>query len=172
METSQPVDWLSPSNLIAIYGAALSTVILIWKLIENINANRGRIKVRLYTMNVALTYTTHVGDFEEMLAFEITNKGKDERFISSEPGLEVRIPKQENKCLSLTSPNPLKPIAFPKQLVRGEKIDPFYNLKTVLASLQKSNANKIRGYVVDTLGKRYYSNWVKVQVLKDFITKD
>lgn len=163
-------DWLNPNNLIALYGAFLSTAILIWQLIEKRNQNKGKIKVKMYLNYIALTFPGRIGEWTPQLSFDIVNSGKNERVLTSAPRLEVKTPEQKY-FLSLIQPNPLIPVHYPKRMEHGEKFECHFPLEDIMNELRKANVRKLRGYLTDTLGKHYYSEWIKIETMKDYLSQ-
>ncbi len=143
----------------AIYAAALSTIVFIWRLYEFWDDRRGKIIVSLGVRSqVPVYYNNTLGQWEEIFVITAVNRGKEKRMIER-PGGEVDRTTEKSKYLSLL--NMEDKTKYPLALEPGQKFEytmPFHPISELKITVTK----KIRAIVQDTHGETYRSKWYKL----------
>ena len=82
---------MTASNWIAIYGAVVSTIVLIWNLYTHYN-NKGSLKIKVALIKDCGHYTEDVGvgTHSRLFRFDVVNKGKQALTITSIGGMTKR----------------------------------------------------------------------------------
>lgn len=141
------VQWAT--ILIAIYGAALSTALLITMLLEN----RRMLKVVLSTSDIIVH---RPGQTEIVMKLSCSNIGKRPITLNS---YGVELPNKKILMFFNQAPDRL-----PKTLKDGEQCVLWKNLKNVSKTMNKegfSNTIKLRGLFGDVTGKKYFSKKIE-----------
>ena len=164
------MNWMTPEVLIAIYAAAISTFVFIWKLIERYNEIRGRIQIdsKIMTQTI-VNYDRTLGDSQVVLTFKIINKGHQPRYVER-PGLETNRETERGKYLQPI--NLEDKTTYPIILNAGQVFETSVDLTDIrqtFANMDLRKAKRIRAYCKDTFGKTYKSKWMS---LREFLDKN
>lgn len=149
-------DWLTLG--IAIWGAILSTVLVIYRIFEN----RRDLKIRLVISDTEVPPHNNHNNLVPVLYLCCVNKGK--RPIQ----LHTYGFKLPNKKLMSEIPQlfPLQ-TSLPKTLNDGEFTSLLFDTKTIAKKLSEQGYNdsiEIIGYIGDSHGKRYFSKKMKFDI--------
>lgn len=137
------------TSILAIYGAILSTLLLVWKIVVYYLDNTPRLKVEV---EKGLMMTS-LGDYESQIHIRLSNIGKPPITVSS--GKFV----MENNDLHLVT------LELPKKIEAGQNHVIHINVEGIKTDLKKTT--NIPEYVVvtDQTGKRYKSKKLSKSVI-------
>jgi hypothetical protein len=143
---------------IALYAAVLSTMVLIWRLIEYYFEKAGRVKVVAFIRKMALLNKEHL-QVSSYINIEIalTNFSKHNRLIEKPIIITDKTTDEQNKYSNLGFP---KEIIFPLKLEPGEKHKLLVEKVHYYEELKRKGIKKIKISVTDTLNKTYKSKWI------------
>ena len=158
--TKPYVNW---ELVIAIYAAGISTMVLIWMLIEYYFEKAGRIKIVAIIMPRYKVWADPTfDDPTQKLIVTITNFSKHKRLIES-PNIVTDIRIKENKIFTLENIDTCN--NFPMALEPGEKKDFLYSKDVFYFWYKENGVKKIQILVTDTLNKSYKSKWISYKII-------
>jgi hypothetical protein len=145
---------------IALYAAGISTLVLIWKLVEYYLEKAGRIKVVVKIMpRYKLWADPTFDDPTQKLIVTVTNFSKPRRIIEA-PNIVTDIKIKEENIFTLGSI--LARSRFPITLESGEKKEFYYDKDEYYHYYKGEGVTKIQISFTDTLNKSYKSKWVSL----------
>jgi hypothetical protein len=159
---------LSSTTWLAIYAAVISTLALLWNIIQAVFQYRARLFVE-YSFGFTLT-TDHLGHInggkEHYLSCRVTNAGRQVRHIEK-PMLQVSREFGRRRFLKVVQID--ERVAFPRELKAGEVFDLRLNLQDLFdqALDTKRSSCRIWFVVYDTLHRRYTSKKFSVATVKE-----
>jgi hypothetical protein len=160
MECQLALTW---SDIIAIYAGIVSTLVGIIEGIRLYRETKSKLVVNFSIYSQIRRHSNGtVGDWELVLSLSIINHSLSERFIYR-PGIMVNKDKRSFSVI-LEDDN----TKYPEKLTPGQSFDLSYSARTIKEAIEKVRASKVRAYVADTLGNKYYSNWVKAVDIKPY----
>jgi hypothetical protein len=145
---------------IALYAAGISTLVLIWRLVEFYIEKVGRIRVEVsYITQVPVYNTSEWGVPQYCLSVTVTNLSKHRRSIDK-PSLQtdIKIGGLNRFAYIDFTGNTSYPIA----LDPGDKKEINYNKEILHDKFKKSDVKRVRFLIKDTLGKSYHSKWISI----------
>jgi hypothetical protein len=156
----------SPEMLLALYGAILSTIVLLWRIYDNWKNWRGRLKVRInYNYHIKIYDVPDPNANEELeyfLKVTVTNKGRNSRYINA-PSIQLN--KKEAKGRNLSLINTYDRNSYPLKLEPGQATSISYEKDSFINGLRSAaikRSKKYRVLISDTNDKSYYSNWLEI----------
>ena len=164
--------WYDPKVIVAVYAAIVGTASLGWNIIKEVRDNKGVLKVEVSILTFLMGTTGSMSTFP-ILKIRVTNKGKSKRQIY-QPNIVLQEKVMGTKNFSYYMPfeNLLRePKKYPYSLESGEvfediiRVDELYN--QLFKNLKKTK--KIKISLLDTYGKRYTSNSIKIKDIEDLI---
>ncbi len=145
---------------ISIYAAVISTIVFFWRLYEFYLDRRGKLKIITSCVSQLPIYGgNNVGEFEDFLVVTITNFSKNKRQIEI-PRFKGDIKingKQHFNFLDLNTKE-----NYPIALDPGDKHLYKVHYNVIKTDLKNHGITKIKAIVIDTYGKKYYSEWYKI----------
>ena len=146
------------NDTIAYYGAVLSTIVFIWKLIDEWKNRKGNIKVETnFTTQFSIMNNGKTSDSEKMLSITITNFGRSIRHINC-PNFITNSKNVKLKYFEII--DSVAKQQYPKQIEPGEIH--IVRFQSNNFKFDELDANKIKVNVNDTLKKSYQSKWINV----------
>ncbi len=146
--------------VIALYAAVISTLVLIWRLIEFYFEKAGRIRVRLkYITQIPVSFSYELGVPVLYLSVIITNFSNHRRSIER-PSFQTDIMMENKNKFSFIDFT--DSTHYPISLDPGERREINYNKITIDEKFNKIGVKKIRVFIEDTLDKSYHSNWISI----------
>lgn len=161
-------DWIKPTVIIALYGAILSTITLIWNIVIYLNKTRGSLRVNYTKQRTDINDSIrNVGT----LLVRIINDGKIEVNVCSTSidlcGKRIKLENGIDAKIDATSFGLFSNPNF--SLKAGE-----YEEKRIIVSdlvefigNRLKDTDKLRIIVQDTLGHKYYSDKIIYKSLKE-----
>ena len=145
--------------LVSLYAAAISTIVLVWRLYEFYYDRRGKLSVKI-KRNTKIPVSTNLkfGESQMFLTTTIINVGTTKRFIESPSFISnVKVNNQKHfNFLSFTNV-----VKYPFSLDSGEKFEYEVTID-VIEDLKEKGVTKIKAIIRDTQGKCHYSKWFKI----------
>lgn len=147
--------------IVAYYGAFLSTIVFIWKIIDEWKNRKGNIKVETnFTRQFSIMSNGKTDETEKMLSITITNFGRSSRNIHKPTFItdSKNIRSKYFEIIDLMAKE-----KYPKQIEPGEIH--IVRFQSNNFEFNELDARKIKVNINDTLKKSYQSKWINV---KDF----
>lgn len=145
--------------IVSLYAAIISTFVFFWKLYEFYHNNKGKLVVKTSIITQIITGTNNSPRQEsKFLKISITNTGNNSRLINKP--LILTDLKGDDKFMSTFTINKIQ--NYPIKLNFGEVHDDYIGIDAI-EQLKKLGAKKYKGYVSDTLNKKYQSKWYKLK---------
>ncbi|PNX47154.1 MAG: hypothetical protein BV456_11340 [Thermoplasmata archaeon M8B2D] len=138
--------------VVAVWGAGLSTLLGILKFIEN----KRILKIQLSSGLIRLSSS----NIPTVIMITCTNIGKRPMQITS---YGLKLP--DKKFLSVMQP--IFPIKFPMKLSDGDSFTLHFHINDIAIGLSENGYSgkiKMKGYVGDSIGKRYFSKKMKFNI--------
>jgi hypothetical protein len=147
--------------IIAAYAALISSLVLIWRLIEFYLERSGRIKIKVGWITKIEQYSYGLGEPKAFLNVKIINFSRNKRIIER-PQIKIhpRFKNSNDKIFSYI--NPFDSTAFPFTIEHGETMSIEYPLGEVHNSFKNKGIRKIKILVRDSLNKKYTSKWFEL----------
>lgn len=155
---------MTATDIIAIYAAFISTVTLIWTIVNVILEKLPRISVQLScNAKIAFIPGVAVSKPNNILTIKITNKSIFDMYIKK-PGIKFREKIDGHDCYYIT---PLKEsVTYPIHIKPREQYSTDIDLGTNVLELLlkcKNQKGKVRIKVTDTTDKNFYSNRISIK---------
>jgi hypothetical protein len=155
--------------ILAIYGAIISTIAIVWNIINSISQYKGKIRIELLW-----NYAFESGGTELIAKMQcrVVNIGRRSRYIQM-PRFECISPQKMHPeitgTMKLLQGEP--PNEYPKELKPGQVHSLEYNLNNYLEFVfeQLDPNDKLYFYVLDTHGKKYSSDYLKAKQLIEYV---
>jgi len=156
------------TKLVALYGALISTVALLWNIISAIRKSRAKLKVRTSFgfRFVGDRFATPLSNQKPTLNVVITNTGSTTRYINR-PFFEVsRKIEGESAFETLTTEE-----TFPTKIEPGEVYRKTFDLESLDRELfaKLRDKDSMAFVVTDTLGKKFISKPLKICSIKKYL---
>jgi hypothetical protein len=144
-------------NLISVYAALLSSILLIWELFKYFHDRRSKMMVKgRLADSLPIDHMGRPMKWTKYFFIEVINRGNYPRYIYK-PGLIGN--KKDNKYLSMLDINEAK--KYPYLLSPGEVYTYHFEYSELSEALEKG-ITKLRVHVTDTNGKTYRSKWINL----------
>lgn len=162
------MDAETAKTLIAGYAAIVSTITLVWNIINSINQNKSKIKVFTY-FTTSFEHSPMLRVTSEViwnLTIDIINHSKYKKYIEQPL---IKFPEMIDGENKFKVTDLKKVINYPQELEPGQKfqtdIRPCESLLNLINQLSKDNL-KFQVLIKDTQGKEYFSKKIKLKDLK------
>jgi hypothetical protein len=160
------MSWNDPGILLAIYGSVLSTFVCIWQIIEKRKELSGKVKLKM-SINVKypVYHNNTVGEPELLLSIILTNIGQAIIHVAR-PEFELNKKDAKGKVIFMMNVKDLR--NYPIEVGSGKKVEFEYSKKDIKSNFEElalQKSKKFRALVIDTFGKKYRSNWLKINAV-------
>jgi len=150
------MDW---QLVIAIYATVISTLVLIWRLVEFYLEKAGRIKVKIKLITKIAVFNNILGDRILYYSVEVTNFSNHKRLIER-PRFKTDLLFDGENIFSYIDFTDA--IQYPLPFEPGEKREILYKKADIDEKFKRLQVKRIKAVIEDTLGKYYRSNWVSL----------
>lgn len=145
---------------LSIYAAIVSTIVFLWRLYEFYLERRGKLKIyNSYNTQYQIDANKNIESDQTFFAITITNLSKNKRQIEI-PRFKLDTKINGQNYFNFVDINSTE--KFPKSLESGDKYTYKVNSKVIENKLKKSGVSKFKTIIIDTYGKKYYSNWFRI----------
>jgi hypothetical protein len=157
------------TRLVAVYGALISTIALLWNIISAIRKSRAKLRVRVHfgLRFLGDRLATPLGDQKPTLTVVITNMGSTTRYINR-PFFKVSRKIEGERAFETLTPEE----TFPTKIEPGEVYKKTFGLESLnrdlLAKLRDKDSMAF--VVTDTLGKIFVSKPLEIHSIKRYLT--
>jgi hypothetical protein len=156
------------TKLVAIYGALISTIALLWNIISAIRKSKAKLKV---SANFGLRFlgdrlATPLGNQKPTLSVVITNTGSTTRYINR-PFFKVSRKIDGESAFETLTPEE----TFPTKIEPGEVYKKTFGLESLNRDLfaKLKDKDSMVFVVTDTLGKTFASKPLKISSIKKYL---
>jgi hypothetical protein len=151
-------------EVMALYAAIISTAVFVWRLFEWADSKKGKLKIKHFLSAKQLVFGDNsFGQVSSHYVFSITNHGFNKRYIS---GFLFEADKKLDGDISTFTL-----LDILKEYNKIDALEPGQNFKIefpvlqfgILQLQQQYHIKKFRLEITDSLGKKYHSNWARLQ---------
>lgn len=157
------MNWDTPAVIVAIISVSISFITIFFNITSYFNRNKGRLKVRITALHeLSSDDFGKMSNLRSLLDIKVTNVG----YITRDIDAPIVILKHMkiNNVITFSFYNPKLMYNFPIEIQAGKRF--VYNLpihRLIEKVTNKKGNSKLRIQIVDTYGKKYYSNWISYE---------
>ncbi|OYX82294.1 MAG: hypothetical protein B7Y83_15250 [Flavobacteriales bacterium 32-34-25] len=145
---------------VSIYAAIISTIVFFWRLYEFYLDRRGKLKIsNSYITQLPIDSNQKIGNDVTFFVVTIINLSKNKRQIEI-PRFKLDTKINGKEYFNFLDFNTTE--KFPKALEPGDKFLYKVNSKAIDENFRKTGVSEIKTIIIDTYGKKYYSDWFKL----------